>query len=141
MSPMQNHVKILGILHIVFGSLGILLGLGMLALFGGIAGIVGMNASGDEAAVAIPILGAIGGLILVFALLVSIPGIIAGIGMLSFKPWARILGIIISVLELINFPLGTVLGFYGIWVLFSREGAALFERPPLTQAAPYEPRP
>jgi hypothetical protein len=132
MNPMQSHVKILAILHIVFGALGILLGLGGLALFGGIAGIVGMNASDDEAAVAIPILGGIGGLILVFALLVSVPGIIAGVGMLSFKPWSRVLGIVISVLQLINFPLGTVLGFYGMWVLFSREGTALFERPSLS---------
>ena len=139
MNPMQSHVKILGILHIVFGSLGILLGLGMLALFGGIAGVVGMNASSDEAAVAIPILGAIGGLIALFALVLSVPAIIAGIGLLSFKPWARILAIVISILDLINFPFGTILGFYGIWVLFSREGAALFERPPITQAAPYRP--
>jgi len=133
MNPMQSHVKILAILHIVFGALGILLGLVSFALFGGIAGIVGMNASTDEAAIAIPILGGIGGLIFVFALLVSVPGLVAGIGMLSFKPWSRILGIVISILQLINFPIGTVLGFYGIWVLFSREGAALFERPPLTQ--------
>ena len=140
MNPMQSHVKILGILHIVFGSLGVLLGLGMLALFGGIAGVVGMNASGDEAAVAVPILGAIGGVILLFALVVSVPGIIAGVGMLSFKPWARILAIIISILQLINFPFGTVLGFYGIWVLFSKEGAALFERPPITPgSSPYQP--
>jgi hypothetical protein len=133
MNPMQNHVKILGILHIVFGSLGILLGLGMLALFGGIAGIVGMNASSEEAAVAIPILGGIAGLIFAFAMLLSIPGIIAGVGLLSYKPWARILAIIISILNLINFPIGTVLGFYGIWVLFSREGTALFERAPMQQ--------
>jgi hypothetical protein len=133
---MQTHVKALAILHIVFGALGILLGLGGLALFGGIAGLVGMNEPAEEAAVAIPILGAIGGLILLFALIVSIPGIITGIGMLSFKPWSRILGIVISILQLFNFPLGTGLGFYGLWVLFSRDGAALFERPPITVNAP-----
>lgn len=139
MNPMQSHVKILGILHIVFGALGILLGLGLLALFGGIAGIVGMNAPNDDAAVAIPILGGIGGLIFLFCMVVSIPGIIAGIGLLSFKPWSRILAIVISILNLVNFPLGTVLGFYGIWVLFSKDGTALFERPPMNQAATYQP--
>ena len=128
---MQTHVKVLGILHIVFGALGILIGFGMLAIFGGVAGMVGMNATGDEAAVAVPILGAIGGLVMLFTLLVSIPGIIAGIGLLSYRPWARVLGIIISILSLLNFPLGTALGFYGIWVLFSRDGAALFERGPV----------
>jgi hypothetical protein len=134
MNPMQNHVKILGILHIVFGALGILMALGMLALFGGIAGVVGMNASSDEAAVAVPILGGIGALIFVSMLVLSVPGIIAGIGLLSYKPWARILGIIISILDLVQFPFGTAIGFYGIWVLFSRDGTALFERPSITQA-------
>jgi hypothetical protein len=136
MNPMQTHVKVLGILHIVLGALGILIGLGMLALFGGIAGVVGMNAGGDDAAIAIPILGGIGSLIFIFAMIVSIPGIIAGIGLLSFRPWARILGIIISILNLLNFPFGTIVGFYGIWVLFSRDGAALFERPPTPQYRP-----
>jgi hypothetical protein len=131
MNPMQSHVKILGILHIVFGALGILIGLGMFALFGGIAGIVGMNGSADDVAVAVPILGGIGGLILVFSMIVSIPGIIAGVGLLSYRPWARILGIIISILDLIQFPFGTIIGFYGIWVLFSNQTVALFEQPPV----------
>jgi hypothetical protein len=36
---------------------------------------------------------------------------------------------------LVQIPLGTALGFYGIWVLFSRDGQALFERP--TAPQPY----
>jgi hypothetical protein len=128
MNPMQSHVKILGILHIVFGAMGILIGLGLLVLFGGIAGVVGMNAGSDDAAVAVPILGGIGGLIFLFTALLSIPGIIAGIGLLSFRPWARILAIVISILSLVQIPFGTALGFYGIWVLFSRDGQALFDR-------------
>ena len=131
---MQSHVKVLGILHIVFGAIGILLGLGMLALFGGIAGVVGMNAGDEDAVVAVPILGGIGGLIFVFAAAISIPAIIAGIGLLSFKQWARILAIVIAILNLLNFPFGTALAFYALWVLFSRDGQALFERPPVQQA-------
>jgi hypothetical protein len=133
MNPMQNHVKILGILHIVFGALGIVVGFGLLALFGGIAGIVGMNADSDDAEIAVPILGGIGGLIFAFTALLSIPGIVAGIGLLHFKPWARILAIVISILSLLHIPIGTALGFYGIWVLFSRDGQVLFERPPAQQ--------
>ena len=133
MNPMQSHIKVLGILHIVFGAIGILIGLGMLALFGGIAGVVGMNSGADDAAVAVPILGGIGGLIFIFAAAISVPGIIAGVGLLSYKPWARILAIVISILSLFNIPFGTALGFYGLWVLFSRDGQALFERPPVQQ--------
>lgn len=124
---MQSHVKALGILHIVFGSLGVLLGLGGLFFFGGIAGIVGATDHSGDAAVAIPILGIIGTLIFVFALLLSLPGIIAGIGLLSYKQWARILTIVLSFFHILNIPIGTAIGVYGMWVLFSPEVTAMFE--------------
>ena len=38
---METHVKTLGILHIVFGALGVLAALVILLVFGGVAGIVG----------------------------------------------------------------------------------------------------
>lgn len=138
MNPMQSHVKVLAILHIIFGAFGVLAGLGVFAFFGGLAGLVGMNAGGDEAAIAIPILGGIGGLILFISLVLSVPSLIAGVGLLSFRPWARILTIVLSVLELLHVPFGTILGFYGLWVLFSREGAALFEPRPVSTPLQYQ---
>jgi hypothetical protein len=123
---MAGHVKVIAALRIVFGGLGVIAALVMLAVFGGIAGIVGINAPSDDAAVAVPVLGAVGGVIFLFITILSLPSIIAGVGLLSFRPWARILTIIISAIDLINFPIGTALGFYGLWVLLSQEGTALF---------------
>jgi hypothetical protein len=57
----------------------------------------------------------------------AIPGIIAGWGLLNRRPWARIVIIILSILALIRFPLGTIVGVYGLWVLLSSEGAAQFQ--------------
>ena len=125
---MHTHVRTLGILHIVFGSLGVCLGLGLMLLFGGIAGIVGMSNPDDEAMIAIPILGIIGTVIFAVTLLLSLPGIIAGIGLLGYKEWARILTIVLSFLHILNIPFGTALGVYGLWVLFSPESVAIFER-------------
>jgi hypothetical protein len=59
-------------------------------------------------------------------LLISLPGLIAGVGLLQFKPWARILAIIISALDLFGFPFHTALGIYGLWVLLNRETEQLF---------------
>lgn len=142
MNPMVNHVKILGVLHIVFGSLSVVIGLALFAMFGGIAGIVGASAAPDEARVAIPVLGVIGSLLMLLMVALGLPGIIAGIGLMSFRPWARMLTIVISVLDLFQVPLGTLLGFYGLWVLFSRDGTALFEgRPPQFSSPQYgQPR-
>ena len=59
---MKTHVTVLGVLHIVFGVLGVLLAIGLLVLFGGIAGVVAtQDLSDDEGAeFAIPVLGTLG---------------------------------------------------------------------------------
>lgn len=126
---MTTHVKVLGVLYIVFSAFGVcaalFLGLGL-----GIAsGIVGTSASVEDAAVALPIIGFAGTALVVFLLAVSLPGLITGIGLLKFQPWARILGIVLAVINLINLPFGTVLGIYGLWVLLSKETEALFATP------------
>ena len=131
---MAQHVKILGILHIVFGSLGILGGLIVLLVFGGIAGIVGATDHSADSVAAIPILGGIGGLVFVILLIISLPGLIGGIYLLQFRPWARILVIVLSALDLFSIPFGTALGIYGFWVLLNGETEQLFNRPPLPVA-------
>lgn len=126
---MADHIKIVAILHIVLGALTVLGALAVFAVFGGIATLIGASGSSD-AFPAIPIVGGIGGIICVVLLIMGLPGIIAGIGLLKWRPWARILGIIISALDLIHFPLGTALGIYGLWALLSPEGELLFRNPP-----------
>jgi hypothetical protein len=123
---MAQHVKILGILHIVFGCMGIMAAIVVLLIFGGIAGLVGVSDHSPDRLVAIPILGGIGGIIFVFLLVVSLPGLIGGIGLLQFKAWARILTIILSALDLFSIPFGTALGIYGFWVLLNRETEMIF---------------
>jgi len=123
---MEGHIKALGILHIVFGSLGLLMALGLLALFGGLAGLLG--GADYESHTAIPILGGIAAFLFFFLAAISLPGLIAGLGLLQFQPWARILTIVLSVIDLIHVPLGTALGVYGLWVLLSQDGERLFRR-------------
>lgn len=129
---MATHIRVLGILHIVFGALGILAALVILLVFGGIAGIVGVASEGDPAArTAIPILSLIGGIVFVIVLVLSIPGVVAGIGLLQYREWARIFTIVLSALDLINVPFGTALGIYGLWVLLQNETVRLFQHPPV----------
>ncbi len=54
------------------------------------------------------------------------PGLITGFGLLSWKPWARILGIVLCAIQLIHIPLGTILGIYGLWVLLNSDTERLF---------------
>ena len=126
---METHIKIVAILHIVLGSLSILAGVAVLGIFGGLAGIVSAAASHDAMTFA-GLVGGIGGIIFIVLLVLGIPGVLAGIGMLQFRPWGRILGIVISALDLVHVPFGTALGIYGLWALLSPEGERLFLNPP-----------
>ncbi|MGD0297937.1 MAG: hypothetical protein ABSE86_12530 [Bryobacteraceae bacterium] len=128
---MAQQVKILGILHIVFGALCVLGGLIAFAVMGGIAGIVGSTGQSSDAAVAVPVLAAIGFFVCVLCLVVGLPGLIGGIGLLQYQSWARITIIVISALDLIHIPIGTALGIYGFWVLLNPETEAMFRRPPM----------
>ena len=132
---MSQHVKILGILHIIYAGLVVLAGIVVLVIMGGIAGIISTTDTSPDSQVAPPILGLIGIGVFVLLLVLSLPGIIGGFGLLQFKSWARILVIVLSVFELISIPFGTALGIYGLWVLLNRDAERLFEtRPPLPAA-------
>ena len=125
---MTSHVRALAILQIVYASIGLLLGVLAFLVFGGIAAIVGLNAPIDESAIAVPVLTLIGSLAASLLILLSLPRLIAGVGLLQLRPWARILTIIVSVLGILEFPVGTAIGVYGLWVLTHKEGAVLFDR-------------
>jgi hypothetical protein len=123
---MDTHVKVVAVLFLVLGGLGVLAALGLMALFGGAAGIVGMAAEGEEARVAIPIIGITGTMLTAFLLVLSLPGVIAGFGLLAYKPWARILGIVLAAINLINIPIGTIFGAYALWALLHKDSERLF---------------
>jgi hypothetical protein len=81
--------------------------------------------SGEEEAMAITAL--IGIAIGSFLIITSIPGIVGGIGLLKYQPWARILVLILGFINLINIPFGTILGAYTIWALMNDDIIKLFE--------------
>src|SRR5687768_2222478 len=113
---MQTHVKVLGVLMIALSAIGLLAALGLGAIFG--IGAFATAASGDsDALLALPIIGITGTLLTAFLVIISLPGLIAGWGLLSYKNWARIVAIVLCALQLINFPFGTAIGIYGLWVL------------------------
>jgi hypothetical protein len=55
-----------------------------------------------------------------------IANILAGWGLLNYKNWARILVIILAVLNLLLFPIGTTIGIYALIIMFIKETEVLF---------------
>ena len=109
-------------------------------LFGACAGsvvvatIVGFSAPLSDSVVAVPVLATIGGVASSIIIMLSLPRLIAGIGLLKYRQWGRVLKFVVSILGLVDFPVGTGLGVYALWVLLHRETIPLFEDVP--QAVP-----
>jgi hypothetical protein len=79
-------------------------------------------------------IGLTGAALVMFVVVMSVPAIVIGYGLYRLRPWSRIAGIVLSIISLISFPFGTLLGIYGLWVLFSKDGQTLFEAANVTRA-------
>lgn len=122
---MERHVKVLGWFNVVIGVLGLLIGLAFLAGGTVIAEFAGVAASdSDIPAAAIQIVAIV---ILGVLVTLSLPCLFLGYGLLHLRPWARILGIVLAALNLLNVPIGTAISLYAFWVLLQPETEALFQ--------------
>src|SRR5437763_5731528 len=116
---MRQHVPLLGWCFIVYHAIIAVVGICIGAIVGGAGAI-----SGERHAVLIS--GAVGIGIASFLIVISLPGIIAGVGLLKYRPWARIMAIIIGALHLFSFPFGTALGVFALVVLLNDEAPGVF---------------
>ena len=66
-------------------------------------------------------------LIGVLILLISMPSIAAGVGLLRYRDWGRVLTLVLSFLRLLEFPFGTVTAVYSFWVLLSQGGKEFYK--------------
>jgi hypothetical protein len=114
----------------------LLLALFLVLTMGSVAGIVGATAEPQDAAIAIPVLGLAGTALAAMLGIFSLPSVITGYGLLYFKSWARIVGIVLSAVSLINIPIGTIVGAYGLWVLLNKETERLFDNIPASTITP-----
>ena len=114
---MQTHVKVVGWLWIINAVLSILMFL---------AGVGIVNWPGTVPDQQTRILVSVG------SVCFFLPGVIAylaaGIGLLKFKGWARILAIIVAIFNVLLFPIGTALAIYTLVIMFNKEAEALFKR-------------
>jgi hypothetical protein len=106
-------------MRIGFGVLGILT-----ATIAGVAIVGGGLISGDS--IAMSVTSIVGPAVALFLVVLPLLGTIGGVGLLMGKPWARILVLILAILDLFQLPIGTMIGIYTIWVLLHDETAQLF---------------
>lgn len=112
---MSTKLKILAVIHIMFGGSGLFVGLVMLA---GLARDAGHSASGW-----------LPQLILFFWAIYFLPAFVGGIGLLAGRQWARWVMIAVSCVVLLAIPVGTLLGAFGLWTLLGRNAGATLTVP------------
>jgi hypothetical protein len=121
-SKMKKHVTVVAAIQIGFAILGLIIALVLFFVMDFAKSQVG----GDETAemvlgflsVSLPIL---------FGFLSTL-GLVGGIGLLAYKPWARYIVIVVNALGCLNIPIGTLKGVYSLWVLLQDETVKLFEQ-------------
>jgi hypothetical protein len=116
---LQLHITILGWIQIVSSAVFLVIGGFVFVLLSGIG-----FASGDPTATAI--LSVVGASVGILMMVLALPGLLAGYGLLTGKSWGRILAIVVGVLGLLNFPIGTLIGAYTLWVLLQEDAAPYF---------------
>ena len=115
---MRKHVRILGWLQIILGALDLLIGLAAFGLLSGV-GVL----SGDIAAFGV--LSITGGVIGTFMLIMALPNLIVGLGLLlNWGGWVLVLAVILGVFNLAKFPWGTAIALYTFWIAYRLSEAA-----------------
>lgn len=117
---MEKHLTLVAVFHIVYHSIALVIGIGVFAFLSTIGCLT-------RDPVAMRILSTIGAIVGTLLVVVGIPGIVAGIGLLRRKSWARILAIVVGALDILDVPLGTALGIYTFWVLLDDDAIALLD--------------
>ena len=110
---MEKHVTLLGVLYIAMSAFLVAIAIVVYFVVAG-AGIF----TGEIETIAITsgVASAVG----LFLVLLALPGILGGIGLIKHKEWARILVLVLAFFNLINIPFGTIMKDDTIQLFFYR---------------------
>lgn len=118
---LDTHKKVLGIIYVITAGLTFIIALSLGALFAIVFDFAFADASAEEQRIGefvTAITSFIPAIMIIFS---AIPTAIAGIGLLLKQSWAPTFALIMGILKLIAFPIGTAIGIYAIW-LYAEEG-------------------
>src|SRR3954451_9994055 len=117
---MDTHVQRLGAISIAFGALGMLVAVVTLWYFGGMGPLFDVAEEQRLGMIAVGLVSA--------QLIFGIPCIIIGLYLRRLQSWARLGMICLCGMNILNPPVGSVFGLYGLWVLMSPETDPLFQK-------------
>ena len=137
----QEHNRLLSIFFFIQGGLQVVVGLFIGIIYGGLGSIFMASGRTEQDQM-------MGGLFLVLGIAIGIVLLVLAAFTLftankvrKVQSIGRTLGIVICILSLFNFPLGTALGVYGLWFFFGDLGKGLYESAADNYSPNYTPPP
>jgi hypothetical protein len=127
---MKTHIQIAAILNIAAGVLYFLTAAIVSSSWEWQAPIAFSQGEHEAAG----IVGIVAVAVTCFLALLGLPSVIGGWALLAGKTWTRPVVLVLAVLHLPNFPLGSALGIYTIWALFRHEPQASMPVPAMHPA-------
>jgi hypothetical protein len=118
-NDVEQHIPVLGVLHLLGGALFAVIGIFLIVFLSGIGYVV------DDAET-FRILTFVGLTVGTLLIALSVPSMVAGYGLLKRKSWARALALAVAVLNLFNIPIGTLIGAYTLIVLLKTDAHEYF---------------
>ena len=122
----RDHNNLLGIFFLIQGGLVLVGGIAMTLIYGGVGLVMLGNARREDEQIAGGIMMGVGLVVGVIVMLMSVLFLFTGFKVRKQASIGRVLGIVVSVLSLFSFPLGTALGVYGLWFMLGDMGKALY---------------
>ena len=133
MTP-EQHNKYLGFAHLGYAVLHVLL-----TLFIGVMMLVIFNTVPPSSRGNPPPQGffiAVMSFVVLLTAALTIPSLIAAYALLKRKRWAKVAAIIAGVFAAPHMPLGTAVGVYTFWFIFSEPGRLLYDQPAKSLSPP-----
>jgi hypothetical protein len=126
----RDHNNLFGIFVLIQGGIVLLIGLAFVVLYGILGATMVGTAHKQEDQLVGGVFVVAGVVIGAVCILLSIFYFFTGLKIRKQKSIGRVLGIVVSVLSLFSFPLGTALGIYGLWFLLGDMGKAIYSGQP-----------
>ena len=127
MSPQEYRNNIVGIINLLYGSVGLFISLLLIAN-------IWMDIQSEiylyperESGLSIEFMLTF----LALGLIVSLPAFVAGYALLRKRAWARLIGIVASVTAFINIPIGTMVSVYSLIFLLDTDAGDLYGKSPV----------
>ena len=137
----RDHNKLLSILYFVMDGLQIVGGGFMAIIYVFLGGAMMSSSSREDEQVMGGVFMGVGLIIGIVMVLLGGFTLLTATKVLKARPVGRTLGIVLSILVLLSFPLGTALGIYGLWFFFGDMGKNFYAGLSTSRVTPSAPAP